>query len=179
MERDLLLAALIAEVLGPRGGPLESLKREEDPREEYITGVLVPHRAASVSPDAEVDLQAPATTGADDEADPGEGVQSPVGAVADHLVCPALDPRAPPSSLGVSFSLSHASGKPSVDVCCTWARYSSNADGGWQRSLAVSSGRTLRWPGTHRSNPHPRIRESRSRFDPGLRGTTGGFPCSL
>ncbi len=133
MERDLLLAALVAEILGPRGGPRESLKQEEDPLEEYITGVLVPSRAVSVSPDADADLQAPATTGADDEADPGEGVQSPVGAVVDHLICPALDPRARPSSLGVSFSLSHASGSPTVDVCCTWARYRKHVDGGWQR----------------------------------------------
>ena len=133
MERDLLLAALVAEVLGPRGGPRETLKREDNPLEEYITGVLAPHRAALVSPDAEADSQVAATTGADDEADPGEGVQSPAGAVLDHLVYPALDPRARPSSLGVTFSLSHPSGMPSVDVCCTWARYRSNADGGWRR----------------------------------------------
>jgi hypothetical protein len=133
VERDLLLAALVAEVLGPRGGPQESLGPREDPREEYITGVLAPHRAASVETDAEEDLPGEEATGADDQADPGEGVQSPAGAAIDHLVCPALDPRARPSSLGLSFALSASGGHPVVDVCCTWARYGRDAHGGWQR----------------------------------------------
>jgi hypothetical protein len=133
VERDLLLTALVAEVLGPRGGPNESLGPQEDPREEYITGVLAPHRAASVETDAEEDLQGDDATGADDQADPGEGVQSPAGTAIDHLVCPALDPRARPASLGLSFALSDRGGHPTVDLCCTWARYARDAHGGWQR----------------------------------------------
>jgi hypothetical protein len=133
VERDLLLIALVAEVLGPRGGSQEDLVPQEDPREEYLTGVLAPHRGASVETDAQADLQGDDATSADDQADPGGGVQSPAGTAIDHLVCPALDPQARPSSLGVSFALSHAGGQPTVDLCCTWARYQRNERGGWRR----------------------------------------------
>src|SRR5579885_1957861 len=41
-ERDRLLAALIKEVLGPQGGPTEILLAAQDPRGEYVTGILAP-----------------------------------------------------------------------------------------------------------------------------------------
>ncbi len=41
-ERNDLLIALVKEVLGPRNGPHEVLPEEDDPRNEYITGVLAP-----------------------------------------------------------------------------------------------------------------------------------------
>jgi hypothetical protein len=131
VERDLLLTALVAEVLGPRGGPQELLGPQEDPCEEYLTGVLAPHRSASVDIDADAELAGEAAVRADDQADPGASVLAP--APADHLVCPALDPRARPSSLGVSFTLTAAKGPPAMDVCCTWARYARHSSGGWQR----------------------------------------------
>lgn len=152
MERDLLLMSLVAEVLGPRGGPRENLGPQDDPREEYITGVLAPHRAASVEPDAEQELEGDSGAGADDDADPGAGVQSPAGVAVDHLVCPALDPRARPSSLGLSFALAQDGSQPTVDVCVTWARYARDGQGNWQRdprgylwqNVAIVDGTPLR-----------------------------------
>ena len=131
MERDLLLIALVAEVLGPRGGPQELLGPQEDPCEEYLTGVLAPHRIASVDTDADAELTGEAATRADDQADPGASVLAP--ASVDHLVCPALDPRARPSSLGLSFTLTAQADPPVMDVCCTWGRYARHSSGGWQR----------------------------------------------
>ena len=133
MERDLLLRALVAEVLGPRGGTEEVLGQLEDPREEYITGVLAPHQATSIASDAETDLQGEEGSGAEDQSDAGADVQAPAGSEVDHLVCPALDPRARPASLGVSFAVTCPTGAPAVDVCCTWGRYAPEATGGWRR----------------------------------------------
>ncbi|HKA98507.1 MAG TPA: DISARM system helicase DrmA [Streptosporangiaceae bacterium] len=136
MERDLLLAALVAEVLGPRGGPDEVLGQPEDPREEYIAGVLAPHTAASVEPDADAALPGEDASGAEDQQDAGDNVQPQAGVEVDHLVCPALDPRARPASLGLSFAVSCESGDPSIDICCTWARYAPEPPGGWRRRPA-------------------------------------------
>lgn len=45
--RDELLTALVREILGPRNGRYEILPQDEDPRQEYITGVLEPRNARS------------------------------------------------------------------------------------------------------------------------------------
>lgn len=39
-EREHILIELVEEVLGPRGGINEILPQEENPRDEYITGIL-------------------------------------------------------------------------------------------------------------------------------------------
>ena len=57
-ERDHLLAAMIEEVLGPRGGPQETLGANEDPRNEYVTGVLAP-RDAQEPPDIDAENDLP------------------------------------------------------------------------------------------------------------------------
>lgn len=44
-ERNDMLIALVKEVLGPRDGHHEILPEEDDPRTEYITGVLAPAEA--------------------------------------------------------------------------------------------------------------------------------------
>lgn len=130
-ERDILINALIAEVLGPRGGAWEQLPPEEDPLEEYITGVLAPRSAADADLDAEDEAVAEEDPEADDESDPGLP-SAPLG-----MTVPALDPRSRPASLGISFSVRSA-GTPRIDVCCTWARYEEAH--GWHRSP-----RTARW----------------------------------
>src|SRR5437016_4855537 len=115
-ERDLLAAALIGEVLGPRGGPWEALGIDEDPLDEYITGVLAPRDSHSVEPDSEDEVLGEDESAADDQSDPG----APTGPLG--MTVPALDPRSRPASLGVSFSI-RSEDLPMVDVCCTWARY--------------------------------------------------------
>jgi hypothetical protein len=129
-ERDRLVTALVKEVLGPRGGSAEALPAEEDPLDEYITGVLAPHHAPSVEIDAEDDLVGDDESSADDQADPGAGVP-PAQINLGALPTPTLDPRSRPASLGLSFVLAGA--RPAIDVCCTWARYSQGAGGAWQR----------------------------------------------
>ncbi len=129
-ERDRLVTALVAEVLGPRGGAQELLPADEDPLDEYITGVLAPHHALSVEIDAEDDLVGDDESMADDQADPGAGVP-PARVNLGALPTPTLDPRSRPASLGLSFVLAGA--RPAIDICCTWARYSQAGGGAWQR----------------------------------------------
>ena len=128
-ERDLLAAALIEEMLGPRGGAWEILGRDEDPLDEYITGVLAPRESTSAELDSEEEALGEDDTAADDQADPGAAVP------ALGLTVPALDPRSRPASLGLSFSV--RADRPLVDVCCTWARYEPTDDG-WRRSPRVA-----------------------------------------
>ena len=131
MERDLLLVALVAEILGPRGGPDELLGQQEDPREEYITGVLAPHRSTSVEPDADTELVGEDRVSDDDQGDGGVEILAPT--TLDHLIYPALDPRARAASLGLSFAVACTGGSPVADLCFTWGRYAPEIGGGWRR----------------------------------------------
>ncbi|MBI2570482.1 MAG: DUF1998 domain-containing protein [Candidatus Schekmanbacteria bacterium] len=130
-ERDLLLTALVKEVLGPHHGPAETLGADEDPLDEYITGVLAPHQAPSVELDADEELVGDDDSFFDDQGDAGSGVQPAFD--LSSLPSPALDPRSRPASLGLSFNLLGT--PPVVDVCATWARYESTAGGGWLRRV--------------------------------------------
>lgn len=134
-ERDLLVRALVAEVLGPREGAWEHLTREEDPLDEYITGVLAPRQNPELEsePDAEDESIAEDEPRADDQDDP-EPASLNLG-----LTVPALDPRSRPASLGISFTMQSES-SPRFDLCCTWARYVE--DEGWRRSPRLG-----RWDG--------------------------------
>jgi len=130
-ERDYLLAALIKEVLGPHGEPHEVLPNAQDPRNEYITGVLAP-RAARERPDIEADAdlleEEGETAGEEDLDDPA------IAAVPAVTFSPALNPKALPHSIGLSFVMEGRGGPPTIEVCATWARYChppSSSD--WQR----------------------------------------------
>src|ERR1044072_6225260 len=98
-ERDLLVGALIQEVLGPRGGTRETLPPDQDPRDEYITGVMAPHNVASVEPDSELELSQEEDTFADDQADPGAEIYVSTANIG-LLPSPALDPRSRAASIG-------------------------------------------------------------------------------
>ncbi len=128
-ERDLLLTALVKEILGPRGGPSEMLAADEDPLDEYITGVLAPHQRPSIEIDADEELVGDDESLGDDQGDPGTGVQSAFD--LSSLPSPALDPRSRPASLGLSICL--VGSTPVVDLCATWGRYAPTAGGAWQR----------------------------------------------
>jgi hypothetical protein len=130
-ERDLLVEALVAEVLGPRETATETMPAELDPVDEFIVGVLAPFRAPSVEADADQELTGGDAPGADDDMDLGEAVPSTRGTIDSHLPSLTVDPRARPASMGISLAVD-APSLPLLDICCTWARYSRGADD-WHR----------------------------------------------
>src|SRR5258708_4771932 len=79
-------------------------------------------------PDADADIAIEELT--DDESQgAGEGVIiAPPSAFS-----PALDPKAQPRSIGVTFVVTASHGPPSIDICATWARYAPTAEEDWQR----------------------------------------------
>ena len=88
-ERDELVAALVAEVLGPRGGVHERLEAPTHragefvtPLKEYVSGVLAP-RAAPAAPeiDSAEDLLGEDDEAADDQAEPGAPAVPPAQSV--------------------------------------------------------------------------------------------------
>lgn len=116
------------EVLGPRGGRYETLGRS--PLDEYITGVLAPAGARltgrNVDAEAEIPVEGLAEEREDEDLDPG-AVQPP-------LLAPALDPKARPHSIGLSFVVETTDSLPSLDICATWARYDLLSSGEWKRA---------------------------------------------
>jgi hypothetical protein len=122
--RATTLVDLCDEVLGPRGGPFELLV--DDPRSEYVTGVLRPEPLGGVQ-HADIEGDAPELVG--DVLAREEDVDDAafVGTVPPS---PSIDPRQPPRSLGVSFVVDGEA--PRLRVCATWARYE-REDGGWRR----------------------------------------------
>ena len=115
---------LCGEVLGPREGPLELLA--DDPRTEYVTGVLRPEPIGGTS-HSDVDGEAPELLG---DAAGGEEDSNEESFVGTAPPSPSIDPSQPPRSLGLSFVVDGPS--PRVRVCATWARYAAE-DGGWRR----------------------------------------------
>jgi len=131
-ERDILIEALVAEVLGPRDTATETMPAELDPVDEFLVGVLAPFRARSVEPDADQELTGGDMPGADDDMDLGEAVPITPAVIDSQLPSLTVDPRARPASMGISLTL-EASSRPFLDICCTWARYSKRSDGDWRR----------------------------------------------
>ena len=117
-ERNHILTALVKEVLGPRDGPYEILPENQDPRDEYITGVLAPARAPRPPDeiDADIDQVIEETSSEEDQDTQGY-------VVAPGTFSPALDPKALPRSIGLSFTVEATDGPPQIEVCATWARY--------------------------------------------------------
>lgn len=124
--RATTLAELAEEVLGPRSGATELLS--EDPRSEYVTGVLRPEPLGSGAAPAPacVDDGSPelGIGGPGDEDDEDEAF---VGTAASSA---SIDPSQLPRSLGLSFVLE--GDRPTIRVCATWGRYLPDA-GGWRR----------------------------------------------
>ena len=131
--RELFVAELVKDMLGPRGGAHEVMTHS--PLSEYITGVLAP-RIADI----------PAFTGMRPESIDGEPVSTSAPEPAEDeyqeqdvqappLLSPALDPRSLPVSFGISFAV-ETDKTPEADICLTWARYYRIKRGGtvnWQR----------------------------------------------
>ncbi|GAA1774321.1 DISARM system helicase DrmA [Luedemannella helvata] len=133
-ERPLLVEALVAEVLGPRSGPVETMAPYEDPVDEYIVGVLAPFEASSTEVDSDQELVGGDVSGADDDApDLAGGATSSIGGASGGVLPPlTLDPRSRPASLGISIAVTSDS-SPTLDICGTWARYVPGAEEGSTR----------------------------------------------
>ena len=132
-ERDELLMALVAEVLGPRDGPLEILPNDQNPLDEYITGILAPKEAGRSS--RSIEAEADDLSVEDGGGDASEDESPSSHAVVADSFSSALDPKALPSSIGLSFTLEYENGTAAFEACCTWARYLP-VENGWQRHPA-------------------------------------------
>ena len=126
-EREHILVALVEEVLGPRNGPDEILPTTEDPRTEYVTGVLAP--VSALRPPDDIESEPDDVAEEVSTSDPHEDQAQRSVTIGPMLVSPALDPKALPSSIGLSFTLSAAELLPEIEVCCTWARYNPHPHG--------------------------------------------------
>lgn len=122
--RTELLLSLRQEVLGPRQSSDEVLPSTQDPRNEFITGVLIP-RDASDEDAKEIEGEAETLgTGTDEYGDDDSEEEAPVAGAA-----PVLDPKVQPRSMGISFSVSAPNGiSPQIAICATWARYVEKRD---------------------------------------------------
>jgi len=118
----------VKEILGPRAGPHETL--DQDPLEEYITGILAPTRKKIDPSDMERAADLPAG-----DSEEGEDEQPDADVQAPPRFSPTLDPKTLPSSMGLSFRLT-CNTTPRLDVRVTWARYQRDRDGDkkvWKR----------------------------------------------
>lgn len=142
--------ALIAELLGPRGGSSETM--EKDPRNEYVSGILEPRDydrgLIENYGNADISMFVPEEEHEEDDTDDSNDFEN----------IPAnLDPRALPKSMGLSFVVRSES-NPVIDFCATWGRYQKEADG-WhrkperfiERDLDVTKPRNKPW------NPSPGV----------------------
>jgi hypothetical protein len=129
-ERDEMVIALVKEILGPRHGPFETLPFDQNPRSEYVAGVLAPARAVRPPEDVDADVDELPITGSDTDGrrEPetltGDDDEDDTGAVAvPGVFSPALNPKDLPRTIGLSFTVEAADGRPRLEVCATWARY--------------------------------------------------------
>jgi len=127
--RSQALVELVAEVLGPRGGIRELMR--DDPRTEYVSGVLRPEPSAGapLPPDELVDADLMFGAGGDDSSEEDDDDAAIVGAIP---ASPSIDPTQLPRSIGLSFMV--GGDTPTMRLCCTWARYLADPLGGWRRT---------------------------------------------
>lgn len=128
-ERERVLIALVEEVLGPRAGPFEILPEEQNPRDEYVTGVLEPAHAHRPPDDIDADVDEVIEEATSEEDQDSRHV------IISGVFSPALDPKAQPRSIGLSFTVEAAGPSPQIEVCATWARYRHHNQG-WERQPA-------------------------------------------
>jgi len=128
--RDDMLIALVREVLGPRDGPQEILPEAQDPYSEYVTGVLEPAGVSTAGNRIEDSVDEVIEETSSEEDQDNEGYVAAPG-----VFSPALDPRALPRSIGISFTVEHPTHDPQIEICATWGRYQQQLDG-WHRQPA-------------------------------------------
>ena len=128
-ERDHILIELVKEVLGPRYGVNEILPENQDPRGEYITGVLAPAKAPPETDNIEGEAEDFSEEVSSEEDQDTQGY-----VVVPGVFSPALNPKELPRSIGISFTVK--TGKPELEICATWARYQLTQEG-YQRMPEV------------------------------------------
>tara|TARA_Y100001936_G_scaffold98080_1_gene96406 strand:+ start:803 stop:7261 length:6459 start_codon:yes stop_codon:yes gene_type:complete len=102
-----MISELAKELLGPSGGPNETL--DEGPRQRYVTGVLAPTKEIPDDPT----FRAPIS--------PVPKSNEDLTISVDGELSPPLRPDKIPSTMGISFIAE--SEEPKFSVCVTWARY--------------------------------------------------------
>ena len=112
--REILVARLVKEVLGPRDGIRELML--QSPLSEYITGVLAP-LSNSTAREIEGESEIPS-----EESRTFEEETADVEVSTPPTFSPALDPKRRSPTMGLSFVV-QPSGESTVRVCLTWARY--------------------------------------------------------
>jgi len=147
-EREIILIALVKEVLGPRNGNNEILPADQNPRDEFITGILAPAKAPQDTENIEGEFE---DIGEEVEYISDEEDQGSQGyAAIPGIFSPALNPKELPRSIGLSFTVEANNNNPQIEICATWARYQLNQHG-WQRhpdvfiSGVVSAARNNQW----------------------------------
>jgi hypothetical protein len=130
-ERDYMLIGLVKDLLGPRYGSFEALPENQDPRNEYITGVLAPEQAELDRTEVDADVDDVSEEVSDEET---PGVTEGVVIAPPSAFSPALNPKAQPRSIGLTFVLKpdEADSIPIIDICACWARYKKQ-DKQWMR----------------------------------------------
>lgn len=121
---------MVRDVLGPRQGAYEIL--ENEPKREYITGVLFPSiDAMAVEPPIQPENEAEVPV---DNSSEGEDEQSDTAVGYGPIFSPALNPSARPPSMGISFQV-RCEGSKDLMVCATWAIYRRESEGviAWRR----------------------------------------------
>lgn len=116
----MFLSELVKDVLGPRNGVYETING--DPKNEYITGVLSP-RDAPPERDPDTDAEIAASPEDDISFISYEEDVDEQDIISSALLQPALDPKALPHSIGLSFLIKGRTGAPAIRLCVTWARY--------------------------------------------------------
>jgi hypothetical protein len=123
-----LIDCLRKDLLGPRGGHLEQLPRENDPRDEYVTGILDVDPML-LSAQERDDEQEDEVSAADSDCGQDEEWDRPSGFTQ---WTPACDPRREPSAMGISWIVRGPLGS-AIDVACTLAQYHRPEGLIWQR----------------------------------------------
>lgn len=111
--REMFVAEIGREVLGPRAGITETMS--ESPLSEYITGVLAPRAEAmpeTVEDAPEIPYDEEDASGRDDSQE--DAYHEP------PFSSPAIDPKVRPQSIGLMFAVR---GLGQLSFCITWARY--------------------------------------------------------
>lgn len=125
--RELILADLVKDVLGPRNGVHEIM--HSDPRSEYITGVLAPEKSVTErDPDSENAMFLEVGTDETEDTDTEENIP---------VFSSTLNPQEIPHSMGISFCLRNRKSIPEIQICVTWARYFQLDEKQWKREPRV------------------------------------------
>lgn len=113
--REEFIKEIIKEVYGPRNGVEEEI--DQDPWDEYLTGILIPQKFESKSEEGVKDPDSE-TTRAGNDLNPDD---NSTDEEIDAMVPSEVDPKMRTKSFGISFIIK--ANKPNFKVCVTWGRY--------------------------------------------------------